>query len=771
MEGYSSAAEITGTITADAGTNLLLSLTTLTSTSVLDSTGTLRLQYCQVDGSFSCSGNTEIDDQVSFEPPPSSRDGLLTFLGSLTIDTGGELQGTGYPFVVDGLLTMNSGSALDTSSSVEADGGLMIEGGLSIIGTALEIGSAATCMEGAYIGLDSGGVLGIESNESFTCTGDVTVTSDVGTGVFGNDGIISVGTLTIGSGVSFSGGTVDGNVMNSGQILAGSALTPYIVGNYTQTALGSLNVQLGASPFYPLSVTGTASLSGSLDVTTVGGFVPSVGATFQVLTAEPGGAVSGNFTSLSGLVIQSVILSPTVNATGVVLTAGDATNELFVHSIIQSLANNAPPSGASITLQATSTGSLTAAATAVAGVTQNTQNPARLTVTLDLSNTTYHSVNIFSGATEPIYVTAPPGVAVTLNGPASGRATLYDTVTTGAVSVRGNVGNPIFFWGFSPALVVNSGTVLLENVTATTSTDDPTIVVNGGSLVVRDSTIDQSSSYDQPAIQINGGSVDLGTPTDLGGNTINADGTSQLIENTTSTPVSIADDYFTVNGVSVPINLTVINTAGGGLGSLPYAILEANSDPGSAGSVINFDPTVFATPQTITLSSTLVLSESDGPEVIQGPGASLLTISGNNSVEVFQVNSGTTASLSALTVTAGSATNGGGINNAGSLTVTDSTVASNNASNSGGGINNAGALTINNGTITGNGASNGAGINNSGKLTVTDSTIAGNGTSVGYSTVRGGGIYNSGTATAVNSTIAGNNALRAGGGIYVRSAR
>ncbi len=281
---------------------------------------------------------------------------------------------------------------------------------------------------------------------------------------------------------------------------------------------------------------------------------------------------------------------------------------------------------------------------------------------------------------------------------------------------------------------------------------------------------------------------DLGTPNDLGGNTINVNGGGELIENTSGSPVSIAGDWFTVNGVSVPVNLTVTNTADSGPGSLPYATLEANSNPGAAGSIIGFDPTVFATPQTITLSSTLELTESAGPEVIQGPGRKLLTISGGGAVEVLQVDSEVTATLSALTISDGLAYNGGGIENSGALTITDSTIFYNIAINDGGGIDNRGTLTVtdsvfdsngaggtfssgpgdgggiyNSGTVhidgsafTGNGAGgNGAGIYvSSGVLTIINSTISGN--LLSTRTGNGGGIYNLGTLTTVNTTIAYN---------------
>jgi hypothetical protein len=52
-------------------------------------------------------------------------------------------------------------------------------------------------------------------------------------------------------------------------------------------------------------------------------------------------------------------------------------------------------------------------------------------------------------------------------------------------------------------------------------------------------------------------------------------------------------------------------------------------------------------------------------------------------------------------------------------------------------------------TITGGFASNGGGINNSGTLTVTNCTISGS-----KSSFVGGGINNSGTMTVTNSTVA-----------------
>jgi hypothetical protein len=177
--------------------------------------------------------------------------------------------------------------------------------------------------------------------------------------------------------------------------------------------------------------------------------------------------------------------------------------------------------------------------------------------------------------------------------------------------------------------------------------------------------------------------------------------------------------------------------------------------------------------QTVTLTSGELLLGRDVS--ISGPGASHQTISGNNASRVFEIASGTTVSLSGLTIAHGNAgtMNGGGIyNNGGALTVSYSTLTGNSTLGNGGGIDNAaGTLTVSNSTLTNNSAQNtsslstgrGAGIdNNGGTLTVRNCTLANN------SGVSGGGIanYGGGKAWVITSTLAGNKSAAPGGGIY-----
>jgi hypothetical protein len=214
--------------------------------------------------------------------------------------------------------------------------------------------------------------------------------------------------------------------------------------------------------------------------------------------------------------------------------------------------------------------------------------------------------------------------------------------------------------------------------------------------------------------------------------------------------------------------VTVTNNLDSGPGSLRADIAAAQS-----GDTVNFSPSLDG--QTITLTSgNLAISNN---LTIQGPGASLLTISGNHVSQVFQVSGAQPVVLSGLTISNGVSGLGGGINNGGTLTVSQCTL-SGNSGEYGGGIANTGALTVSQCTLNGNGASSdGGGIYNDGTLTVSQSTLNGNSASL-----FGGGIYNysyggsnPGNATLTNVTLSGNSTQQggagggSGGGLFVDS--
>jgi hypothetical protein len=221
----------------------------------------------------------------------------------------------------------------------------------------------------------------------------------------------------------------------------------------------------------------------------------------------------------------------------------------------------------------------------------------------------------------------------------------------------------------------------------------------------------------------------------------------------------------------VPATITVLNANDSGADSLRSAIEQANLEPGQ--DTIDFAPAVTGT---ITLLSPLPDLSTD--IILSGPGASALTVArstapGTPNFRILTVTSGVEVTISGLTITGGrdDSTGGGGIDNSGTLTVTNSTVSGNSAiqaslGGAGAGIFNSGTLTVANSTVSGNGGglggSIGGGIYNSSMLTVTNSTFSDNSAGGADSSGRGGGIYNSGTLTVTNSTFTGNSARSAG---------
>src|SRR5262249_36111840 len=126
--------------------------------------------------------------------------------------------------------------------------------------------------------------------------GDI-VAQIVATGGLVNlDGSVEGG-LTVGAGVTLTGNfTVTGDVIIDGVLNPGHS--PGVVtinGNFVQDPTGVLEIQIGGtdpSQYDRLIVNGTMTLGGTLNVTFLNGFVPTVGETFQFLVAD---GTSGSF--------------------------------------------------------------------------------------------------------------------------------------------------------------------------------------------------------------------------------------------------------------------------------------------------------------------------------------------------------------------------------------------------------------------------------------------------------------------------------------------
>jgi Ca2+-binding RTX toxin-like protein len=266
-------------------------------------------------------------------------------------------------------------------------------------------------------------------------------------------------------------------------------------------------------------------------------------------------------------------------------------------------------------------------------------------------------------------------------------------------------------------------------------------------------------------------------------------------------------------GTAHAADYTVTNLNAAGPGSLRDALDQANVDRAT-------DRVVFQS----GLSGTIDLNPKTGPYAysgqlnvfypvdIVGPGADQITVSGDGQSRVFNISSeytGDNFSISGLKVTEGEAkySDGGDIrSDDANLTLSDMVIRTGTAARGGGVWENYGTLTMRDSTVSGNGASDlGGGIwigSNPSEYepstatagqtdqqpvtpsVITGSTISKNGVGSKYNFRRdaaqgstdattpspryggGGGVYTESSVTLENSTIEGNMAQAQGGAVY-----
>jgi hypothetical protein len=211
--------------------------------------------------------------------------------------------------------------------------------------------------------------------------------------------------------------------------------------------------------------------------------------------------------------------------------------------------------------------------------------------------------------------------------------------------------------------------------------------------------------------------------------------------------------------------------------SLRQAVASANAHAGP--DTINFASNVFTSGslhRIVLTHGEIAFTDTTGETTMKGPGAAVVAVDGKKISRIFNIQAGVTVSISGLTVTNGFAPGGGfggGIFNAGTLTLKSDTVSNNavdgntasstgtqDGSGRGGGIYSSGTLNLQNTAVTGNTAAGreifyddyfqllagGGGIYSAGPLTITGSvisnnTVTGEDIEVG---VAGGGILSAG---------------------------
>ena len=316
-------------------------------------------------------------------------------------------------------------------------------------------------------------------------------------------------------------------------------------------------------------------------------------------------------------------------------------------------------------------------------------------------------------------------------------------------------------------------TAFADPLSVTVTANNPVEPVNGGMVTFTTPVSGASAVITGSPATISGGA---------GSVTATANGTAGSYTVSASMKGAPANADFGLTN-TCNMSITVTNANDDGAGSLREAITRVCS-----GGTITFDADYE-----IHVLSTLTIGKT---VTIDGSGHTV-TISGDNARRVFEIQSTGVVTLRHLSITNGlTVNNGGGISNAGWLSVVDCTMTGNKAwvggaiyntgtlsvedstlsgnTTSKGGVggaicnNSGGTATIENSILTGNSADDGGAVYNNtttsaSHLTITGSTVSGNSAVGDYGA--GGGLTNTGKMTIRASTISGNTTTYQGGGV------
>ncbi|MEW5985553.1 MAG: choice-of-anchor Q domain-containing protein [Chloroflexota bacterium] len=240
---------------------------------------------------------------------------------------------------------------------------------------------------------------------------------------------------------------------------------------------------------------------------------------------------------------------------------------------------------------------------------------------------------------------------------------------------------------------------------------------------------------------------------------------------------------FTTRSLTFTVNSTLDTTDAnpgdgqcltvGGVCTLRAAVQESNA---GTGAVIIALPAGVYSLTLPGLDDAAATGDLDltGQVVISGTDATTTIIDGNYPVtddRVFQVQSQAAVTMVGVTIRGGRASEGGGIYNSGTLTITASTLSDNHSTATflagGGAIHNSGSLVVTSSTLFGNTSADRGGAIYTTQVIATPSAIVDNSTLSGNTAGYGGAIFaNNGPVMVFNSTVTANDVNHDGGGVY-----
>ncbi len=244
--------------------------------------------------------------------------GTIYMYGSINSDPGFDFTNNSSGLIINGGVIFAHGK-IDNTGTIQGNGRWYVSGSDNINTATFQIYSGGEFnLEGGNY-FDNSGVFEINSPALVSNFGTFNNNSTLQiNGTFENGDMFDPGTLVNngiikGTGTLHQGGTVTNN--SSGSIAPGLSPGKLTVSGNINFGSGTFSVEIngtGQGTTYDwLSVSGTATIGGSSKLNIVFGYTPTVGATYDILTAT---TVSGSFTfpanvSFSGGNVASIALS------------------------------------------------------------------------------------------------------------------------------------------------------------------------------------------------------------------------------------------------------------------------------------------------------------------------------------------------------------------------------------------------------------------------------------------------------------------------------
>ncbi len=276
---------MTGAIAVTGGTLTMQATNSVTASSVSVTAGALTMNNTASTNALTLSGGT------------------LSGTGSLALLGGGTSNWSGGTFNGTGSLTVQSGATLNASSTgtLSTSRAVSNSGTISVNGGTLQLSLFPT--NAGTINIASGATLSTNGNALANAT----------TGIITGNGTLNLG----GAGHLLT---------NSGTLQPGNSPgTLTINGDVTMTSSSVTNIEIqppgivAGTDYDLITVTGAANLNGTLNVTHLGGFTPSAGNSFQIMTYA---SRTGDFTNKNFPV--GFGYATTANATNYTLSLGGA---------------------------------------------------------------------------------------------------------------------------------------------------------------------------------------------------------------------------------------------------------------------------------------------------------------------------------------------------------------------------------------------------------------------------------------------------------------